>query len=124
MLNDDDTARGVSTVRRANAPRHDCSWWEVHYRAWRGSDKTKAQFCEERGLNINSFDNWCRKLRADGAKKKTNASGTNFVRAHVVSSHSSAKVTLSVGDVSVRFEIEVEADELGPWIQALRQSQC
>ena len=124
MLNEDDTAREVPTVRRANAPRHDRSWWEVQYRAWRTSDKSKAQFCEERGLNIHSFDNWCRKLRDGRPKRQSNANGTGFVRAHVVSSHAVAKVTLSVGDVSVRFDSEVEADELGPWIQALRRSQC
>ena len=78
---------------------------------------TKAEFCRERGLNINSFDNWCRKFRrVDATQQKQ----TQFIPVSVAPSQVSSPVTVSVGDVSVRFDAGMAPDGLGPWLQAMR----
>jgi hypothetical protein len=122
MLNEQTSiSHDAEPQRRRVAPRHDRAWWDAHYRDWRAGEKTKAQFCRERGLNVNSFDNWCRKFRrADSTQRRQ----TQFIPVTVAPSQVTSPVTISVGDVSIRFDAGMAPDALGPWLQAMRGASC
>lgn len=110
-------------VKRA-APRRPRAWWSEQVEAWRLSGLSKAAFCAEHGLNAWTFDNWCVKLKRGMQHEGEPGTPSKFVAATIPVSEQVEGVTLSVGEVSLRFDGMMSAEAMAAWVRVLRTGGC
>jgi hypothetical protein len=50
--------------------KHGREHWQAHMQAWQQSDQTQAAYCEQHGINRNTFVYWRKRFKADRSSVK------------------------------------------------------
>lgn len=109
-----------------NSKRENREIWFNRIDHWHTSGQTQADYCRQHNLKPSSFYNWLTKHRqAQGTKglsSHRNGTGPNLIPVSIESI--ATEITLTVGEISLKFSSQLPPAALIPWIRALRTAEC
>jgi len=82
--------------------------WQIIIEQWRESDLTQKQFCAEQNIKLCTFQYWIKKQRLEG---EPSAQSAGFLPVSV-SSGSTQKVELWIGQAVLKFDLDTLPDVL------------
>ena len=102
------------------------SEWFRRVEEWEKSGQTKVAYCRQHQYSLTNFYHWSGEYRQtqEDSSLETSTGLQNSVFVPVAFSSDTAEMTLTCGYVSLRFSGRVRADQLVPWIRALRAGVC
>ena len=95
--------------------------WREIFEAWRGSGKTRSEFCRERNIPVSTFDYWKRNLK----DKRGSASGFVHVPLSVKGGGKTANMRIVIDDhYSVELHSGFERSDLIMVLCAIGSVSC
>jgi hypothetical protein len=127
MKNQKSSSAHTTTNRTQQRPRQ---WWLEHYQAWAKSGLSRPEYCEAHGLKYSSFYNWAHRFQKStdvvpGKPDRKVEAHAPFVQALIVAEPSApAPISLTIRDVTVRFDSGLPPQDLAVWVRSLRALPC
>lgn len=121
------THNSASANRSQHRPRQ---WWLEHYQAWASSGLSKPEYCAAHSLKYSSFYNWVHRFQnstdlVSSKRERKVEAHAPFVRALIVAEPSATvPISLTIRDVTVRFDSGLPPQDLAVWVKSLRALLC
>ena len=113
----------------ARSPHHSRHWWLAHYKAWRKTKLTKAEYCSSNSLKYSSFYNWACKFQLSEVAPSTAqvkaTPGSPFLQAVMIDERPlPAAHSVTLKNITLQFNAGLSPQDLAAWIKVLQALPC